>query len=219
MVRRSKPDGGSDLSGKRKAAILLVALGPEIAAEIYRNLSDAEIEQITVEIAALGNLNSDTINIVLEEFYHTAMAQQYLGTGGIQKARDILEKALGPHKALEIIARLQGVLQVTPFDFVKRVEPEHLLNFIQGERPTREVEGPIVPCGAERRDPQQGQSMQELIARAGLENGQHLGRDFVLQPMSSEGPRHDPRGPGDRGDQQPVISFHDGKAVYPLLAG
>ncbi len=135
MVRRSKPDGGSDLSGKRKAAILLVALGPEIAAEIYRNLSDAEIEQITVEIAALGNLNSDTINIVLEEFYHTAMAQQYLGTGGIQKARDILEKALGPHKALEIIARLQGVLQVTPFDFVKRVEPEHLLNFIQGEHP------------------------------------------------------------------------------------
>lgn len=135
MVRRSKGEGGSDLSGRRKAAILLVALGPEIAAEIYRNLSDAEIEQITVEIAALGNLNSDTISLVLEEFYHTAMAQQYLGTGGIQKARDILEKALGPRKALEIIARLQGVLQVTPFDFVKRVEPEHLLNFIQGEHP------------------------------------------------------------------------------------
>jgi flagellar motor switch protein FliG len=135
MVRRSKSEGASDLTGRRKAAILLVALGPEIAAEIYRNLSDAEIEQITVEIAALGNLNSDTINIVLEEFYHTAMAQQYLGTGGIQKARDILEKALGPRKALEIIARLQGVLQVTPFDFVKRVEPEHLLNFISGEHP------------------------------------------------------------------------------------
>ncbi len=135
MVRRSKGEGGSDLNGRRKAAILLVALGPEIAAEIYRSLSDAEIEQITVEIAALGNLNTETINIVLEEFYHTAMAQQYLGTGGIQKARDILEKALGPRKALEIIARLQGVLQVTPFDFVKRVEPEHLLNFISGEHP------------------------------------------------------------------------------------
>lgn len=135
MVRRGKSEGGSDLTGRRKAAILLVALGPEIAAEIYRSLNDAEIEQITVEIAALGNLNSDTINIVLEEFYHTAMAQQYLGTGGIQKARDILEKALGPRKALEIIARLQGVLQVTPFDFVKRVEPEHLLNFISGEHP------------------------------------------------------------------------------------
>ena len=135
MVRRSKSESGNDLNGKRKAAILLVALGPEIAAEIYRNLSDAEIEQITVEIAAMGNLNSDTINIVLEEFYHTAMAQQYLGTGGIQKARDILEKALGPRKALEVIARLQGVLQVTPFDFVRRVEPEHLLNFISGEHP------------------------------------------------------------------------------------
>jgi flagellar motor switch protein FliG len=135
MVRRSHSDSEGDLNGRKKAAILLVALGPEIAAEIYRNLSDAEIEQVTIEIAALGNLSSDTINIVLEEFYHTAMAQQYLGTGGIQKARDILEKALGSKKALEIIARLQGVLQVTPFDFVKRVEAEHLLNFIQGEHP------------------------------------------------------------------------------------
>ncbi len=135
MVRRSKAENGTDLTGRKKAAILLVALGPEIAADIYRNLTDAEIEQVTVEIAALGSMSADTINLVLEEFYHTAMAQQVLGQGGIQKARDILEKAVGPKKALEIIARLQGVLQVTPFDFVKRVEPEHLLNFIQGEHP------------------------------------------------------------------------------------
>ena len=113
----------------------MVALGPEAAAQVYRNLTDAEIEQITVEIATLGNVSPDTVDTTIEEFYHIALAQQQINQGGIQKARDILEKALGSKKAIEIIGRLQGALQVSPFDFVKRVEPEHLLNFIQGEHP------------------------------------------------------------------------------------
>ncbi len=135
MVRRAKSEGASELTGRRKAAILLVSLGPEVAAEVYRNLSDQEIEQITVEIAGLGGLGPEAINGVLEEFYHTAMAQQFLNTGGIDAARSMLEKALGSKRAMEIMSRLQGVLQVSPFDFVKRVEPEHLLSFIQGEHP------------------------------------------------------------------------------------
>ena len=135
MVRRAKGEGDVELSGRKKAAILLVALGPEAAAEVYKNLSDSEIEQITVEIASLGSLVPDTANLVLEEFYHTALASQTINAGGIQKAREILEKAMGSSKALEIIGRLQGALQVSPFDFVKRVEPEHLLSLIQGEHP------------------------------------------------------------------------------------
>lgn len=133
MVRRG--DTQEALSGRRKAAVLLVSLGPEVAAEIYRNLSDTEIEQITVEIATLGNLNPAVVDQVLEEFYHTALAHHHLHQGGVTKAREILEKAVGAQKALEIIGRLQGALQVSPFDFVKRVEPEHLLSFIQGEHP------------------------------------------------------------------------------------
>lgn len=135
MVRRSRSEGNEGLTGRRKAAILLVSLGPEASAEIYRNLSDGEIEQITVEIASLGQIPPEVLTQVLEEFYHTAVATHYLNTGGIQKARSILEKALGPKRALEIIGRLQGVLQVSPFDFVKRVDPEHLISFIQGEHP------------------------------------------------------------------------------------
>ncbi|MCA9448547.1 MAG: flagellar motor switch protein FliG [Candidatus Omnitrophica bacterium] len=134
MVRRSG-DGNQGVSGRRKAAILLLTLGPDVAAAIYKNLTDLEIEQITVEIATMDNLDIGQVNHTVEEFYHTAMAQQYISQGGIGKAQEILERAVGSQRALEIIGRLQGALQVSPFDFVRRVEPEHLLSFIQGEHP------------------------------------------------------------------------------------
>jgi len=113
----------------------MVAMGTELAAEIYKHLSDEEIEQVTVEIATLGVVDSDMTHQVVEEFYHTAIAQQYISQGGVGMAREILEKALGQNRAMEIINRLQGALQVSPFDFLKRVDPNHLLNFIQSEHP------------------------------------------------------------------------------------
>jgi flagellar motor switch protein FliG len=125
----------SSINGRKKAAILMVTLGAEFAAEVYKNLSDDEIEQITVEVATLGPIDAEIIHQVIEEFYHTAVAQQFLSQGGITLARDILERALGGEKAQEIIGRLQGALQVTPFDFLKRVDPTHLMNFIQNEHP------------------------------------------------------------------------------------
>lgn len=134
MVRRGG-DTSQKISGRRKAAILLLTLGPDVAAAIYKNLTDLEIEQITVEIATMESLDLLQVNMTIEEFYHTAIAQQYISQGGIGKAREILEKAVGAQRALEIIGRLQGALQVSPFDFVRRVEAEHLLSFIQGEHP------------------------------------------------------------------------------------
>ncbi len=125
----------NNLSGRKKAAILLLALGPEIAADVYRNLSDHEIEQITLEVANVGTVSKDTTAEVIEEFYHTAMAKQYISHGGLNTARDILEKALGPSKAMEIIERLQGVLTGNPFDFLKSVDASHLINFVQNEHP------------------------------------------------------------------------------------
>lgn len=123
------------ISGRRKAAILLVALGAETAAKVYQHLSDREIELITVEVATLGQISKDQTAEVIEEFYHTALAKEYISSGGISTAREILEKALGPSRAIEIIERLQGALQVTPFDFAKRIDPKHLLTFIQNEHP------------------------------------------------------------------------------------
>ncbi len=123
------------LTNRKKAAILLLTVGPESAANVYRNLSDKEIEQITFEIANVGNITPETKQNVVEEFYHTAMAKQYMSHGGINTARDILEKALGNEKAMEIIESLQGVLSGHPFDFLKHIDSNQLLNFVKHEHP------------------------------------------------------------------------------------
>jgi len=133
MVRATQEK--AKITGRKKAAILMVTLGPEVAADVYRNLTDEEIEQITLEVANLGTVPAEMTAQVIEEFYHTCMAKQYISHGGISTAREILEKALGPGKAIEIIERLQGMLQGSPFDFLKKVDPAHLLNFIQNEHP------------------------------------------------------------------------------------
>ena len=123
------------LTGREKAAILLISLGKEKASEIYKHLSEDEIEQLTLEIANLSKVESDIKDQVLEEFYQLCLAQNYISEGGIGYARDILERALGSQKALEIINRLTSSLQVRPFDFVRKADPSQILNFIQNEHP------------------------------------------------------------------------------------
>lgn len=121
------------LTGKQKAAILIVSLGPEIAANVYRFLKEEEIEQLTLEIANLKKVSSEDKHAVVEEFYQMMVAQNYISEGGIDYARDILEKALGTQKALEIINRLTSSLQVRPFDFIRKADPTQLMNFLQNE--------------------------------------------------------------------------------------
>ena len=123
------------MTGRRKAAILLLSLGPEVASDIYRSLTDQEIEHITLEIANLGSVPPELSAQVIEEFYHTAMAKQYISHGGVSTARELLEKALGTGKAIEILDRLQGVIGGAPFDFLKHVDPHQLLSFVQNEHP------------------------------------------------------------------------------------
>lgn len=121
------------LTGKQKAAILMVSLEPEIAANIYRFLKEEEIEQLTLEIANLKKVSNEDRNAVIEEFQQMLMAQNYITEGGIDYAREILEKALGTQKALEIINRLTSSLQVRPFDFIRKADPVQLMNFLQNE--------------------------------------------------------------------------------------
>lgn len=128
-------DDNQKLTGRKKAATLLLALGPDIASQVYRYMSDQEIEQITFEIANMGKVSQEISNTVIEEFYHTAMAKQYINHGGIGTAREILEKALGPSRAMDIVERLQGILTGTPFDFLRHVDPNHLTEFVQNEHP------------------------------------------------------------------------------------
>lgn len=124
-----------EYSGKEKAAMLLIALGPEKSAQIFKHLKEEEIEQLTLEIANIRTVSPQMKEKVLEDFYQICLAQQYIAEGGITYAKQILEKALGNEKALEVINRLTVSLQVRPFDFVRKTDASQLLNFIQNEHP------------------------------------------------------------------------------------
>ncbi len=125
----------SKLTSRQKAAILIVALGPEHAAQVMRHLRDEEVEQLTLELASVRQIKPEQRMEVLEEFRDLCEASGYIQQGGIQYAREVLQKALGPQKALEVIQRLTASLQVRPFEFVRKADPGQLLNFIQNEHP------------------------------------------------------------------------------------
>ena len=123
------------LSGRQKVAIFLVSLGMETSSEIFKHLREEEIEQITFDIARLENIESADKDAVFRAFQEMMIAQDFITQGGIDYARDLLERSVGSQKAGDIINRLTSSLQVRPFDFIRRTDPAHLLNFIQGEHP------------------------------------------------------------------------------------
>ncbi|MFZ5753989.1 MAG: flagellar motor switch protein FliG [Bacillota bacterium] len=123
------------LTGRQKAAILLISLGPEKSARVMKHLTEEEIEQLTLEIANVRKIQGEQLDAVLEEFNQIFMASQYIAQGGIDYAKQILERALGTEKAFSIINRLSSNLQLRPFDFVRKTDPGQLLNFIQNEHP------------------------------------------------------------------------------------
>ena len=133
MARTSNSD--DKLSGLQKSAILLIALGPEKSATIFKHLKEDEIEELTLEIANTRSITPQVKDSVVDEFYQICLAQQYIAEGGIGYAKELLEKALGSEAALQVIGKLTSSLQVKPFEFVRKAEASQLLNFIQDEHP------------------------------------------------------------------------------------
>ena len=124
-----------DYTGIQQAAILLIALGPERSADIFKHLKEDEIEELTLEIANTRSVSPQVKEDVLNEFYQICLAQQYIAEGGIGYAKELLDKALGEDRAKEVITKLTASLQVRPFEFVRKTDPSQLLNFIQDEHP------------------------------------------------------------------------------------
>jgi|UniRef100_A0A7V3RDW3 flagellar motor switch protein FliG len=122
-------------TNKRKAAIFLLTIGPEKAAKILKHLSDEEIEDLTLEIANLKNITEQEREDALKEFSNMMKAKEFINKGGIEYAKEVLEKALGHEKAAEIINKLTSNLQVKPFDFMKKSDVTQLVNFLQNEHP------------------------------------------------------------------------------------
>ncbi|MBQ8878792.1 MAG: flagellar motor switch protein FliG, partial [Lachnospiraceae bacterium] len=115
--------------------ILLIVLGPERSATIFKHLKEEEIEELTLEIANTRSITPQVKEEILNEFYEICLAQQYIAEGGITYAKELLEKAVGTEKAMDVISRLTASLQVKPFEFVRKTDASQLLNFIQDEHP------------------------------------------------------------------------------------
>ena len=124
-----------ELSGRQKAAVLLISLGPDVSAEVYKHLSEEEIERLSLEISSVQKVDNELKDSIVEQFHQIAIAQDYISQGGVNYAKTVLEKAFGKQEALNIINRLTSSLQVRPFDFARKADPQQVLNFIQGEHP------------------------------------------------------------------------------------
>ena len=125
----------NEMSNKQKAAILLIALGPDASSQIFKYMREEEIDKLTLEIANQRKVPQEHKDKILTEFHQMLMAKDYISSGGLDYAREILEKALGADKAVAIINRLTSSLQIRPFDFARKTDPAQLLNFIQNEHP------------------------------------------------------------------------------------
>lgn len=133
-----RPPSGSQappLRGRRKAAVLLVALGPQKAAEIFGHLTESEIEELSLEMAKTGDIPQEQIEAVLQEVSENSMALKSIAVGGVDYARQVLEQALGPERAAEITGRLSAMIEMRPFEFLQRTPPEQINAFLRNEAP------------------------------------------------------------------------------------
>ncbi len=126
---------GRELPNKTKAAILMMVIGPDISGEVVKHLSDADIETLALEVARLDKVFPEVREQVIEEFYELAIAQEYIAEGGVGNAKAVLESAFGSDRANEILNKILTAMQIVPFEFLKKADPQQVLSFIQDEHP------------------------------------------------------------------------------------
>jgi len=124
-----------NLSGLRKAAVLLVQVGKEQSAQILKGLREPEVEALTAEIARLEEIDVETSDAVLREFQELAAARHYYSQGGMAYAEEVLVATLGADKAKAVLARLTSTMVEMPFEFLRRIDPRMVLSFLQDEHP------------------------------------------------------------------------------------
>ena len=126
---------GAKVNGRKKAAVLLVALGPERASEVFKHLHYDEIESLSLEMAKMQHVEPSITTTVMEELAATVQAYDSIAAGGVEYAREVLERAIGSDRAAEIIGRLSSVIEMRPFEFLRRTAPEQIVAFLRNEAP------------------------------------------------------------------------------------
>ncbi|MGC4034163.1 MAG: flagellar motor switch protein FliG [Tepidisphaeraceae bacterium] len=124
-----------DLNGVRKAAILLLTLSQDEAAAVMQRLTREQIEEVSREIASLGEIQGGNRDTVFKEFYGLAMASNYVSEGGLEYAKALLQKSMPEADAAKMIKQVTQQVATTPFSFLQKAESENLLTFIQDEHP------------------------------------------------------------------------------------
>ena len=123
------------ISGVQKAALLMIALDVDIAAEVFKHLDPVDVENISAAISQVKNTPSNTISTVMEEYHNMVTAREYLLEGGMDYAQAILEKSFGLSKAVEIIEKVKDITTLRGFDILKKVDSSQLVNFLNKEHP------------------------------------------------------------------------------------
>ena len=123
------------ISGSEKASILLIALGKDYSAQVFKHLHEEEIEQLTIDITNTRMIDAKTKEAIIDEFYELCLAQNYISEGGIDYARQVHVSALGGDRAYSLIEKITSSLQVKPFDYLRKADANQILNFLQNENP------------------------------------------------------------------------------------
>lgn len=123
------------LTTKEKAAVLMITVGKDYAAKVFKYLTEEEIEQLTLGITSMRRVEPEVKESVVDEFMQMCIARKYISEGGIDYARDILDKAFGTDRTNDLIGKLSASLRVKPFDFIRKADSTQVLNFIQNEHP------------------------------------------------------------------------------------
>ena len=130
-----QPADRGHLVGRRKAAVLLVLLGSELAADIFKYLDEEEIEQLSLEIAQLDAIDPEDQVRTLAEFQELMLERDPAPSGGLDYARGVLKRSLGADKADAVVDRVARILRPRPFGFMRRSDPAQLLSFLRDEHP------------------------------------------------------------------------------------
>jgi flagellar motor switch protein FliG len=135
IAAKPKPEATGDLRGIRKAAVLLVAVGEERAGEIFRHLGETEVEALSLEIAKSRKVPNATCREIIHEAVQTVLAEDYIAEGGVDFARNVLNRSLGAVRAEEVIGRLAATIERRPFEFLRRTPAEQIHVFLRNESP------------------------------------------------------------------------------------
>ena len=142
---------------KGKAALVVVSLGADRASQIYKYLSEEDIEELTYEVAKLGKTTNTQVETTLDEFYKLCLTHKMMTDGGLDYARNVLEKAFGESTARNLLEKVSKTLQSKPFNFFTKGDPKSLLSLLQNERPQ------VIALIMAYMDPQQSAQVLEQL--------------------------------------------------------